>query len=485
MVMTLARLAGGDSPPEWAGIEIRGLTDDSRKVAPGYLFAAVPGTAADGARFIPDAVARGATAVLAPDTARFDAPTAAPVIREPNVRRRLAQMAARFFASQPEIVVAVTGTSGKTSVASFVRQIWDASGHAAASIGTLGIVAPDNARYLAHTTPDPVTLHRALADLAAGGVTHLALEASSHGLAQYRLDGVRLTAGGFTNLSRDHLDYHATSDEYFEAKMRLFGELVPPGGTAVVNADAPEAEKVAARAAAHGLRVLTVGERGRDLRLVACHREGFGQEISVELNGRLHQVLLPLVGDFQASNALVAAGLVLAAGGAEINTMRALERLVGAPGRLELIGRTEAGAPVFVDYSHKPDALAKTLEALRPYAEARLAVVFGCGGDRDRGKRPQMGEIATRLADSVYVTDDNPRSEDPAAIRAAIMAAAPGAVEIGDRREAIFRAVSGLGQGDVLVVAGKGHETGQIVGKEVLPFSDQETVREALGEGAR
>ncbi|MGE0211531.1 MAG: UDP-N-acetylmuramoyl-L-alanyl-D-glutamate--2,6-diaminopimelate ligase [Parvibaculaceae bacterium] len=483
--MTLARLAGKDAPPEWAGIEITGLTDDSRKVAPGYLFAAVPGTATDGARFIPEAVARGAAAVLAPDAARFEAPAASAVIREANVRRRLAQMAAKFFSSQPEIVVAVTGTSGKTSVASFVRQIWEASGHAAASIGTLGVVGPDAAKYLAHTTPDPVTLHEALARLAEDGVTHLALEASSHGLAQFRLDAVRFTAGAFTNLSRDHLDYHATADDYFQAKMRLFDELLPPGGSAVVNADAPEAEEVEARARRRGLRVLTVGQRGRDLKLIACRREGFGQELSIEFSGRLHQVLLPLVGGFQASNALVAAGLVLAAGGAETTTMRALERLVGASGRLELVARTAEGAPVFVDYSHKPDALSKTLEALRPYASGRLAVVFGCGGDRDRGKRPQMGEIATNIADRVYVTDDNPRSEEPATIRAEILKGAPGAIEIGDRREAIRRAVEDLEAGDVLVVAGKGHETGQIVGSEILPFSDQETVREAVGESTR
>jgi len=480
MAMTLARLAGTRAPPEWASIQITGITSDSRKVEPGFLFAAVPGTVTDGMRFIPEAVSRGAAAVLAQDVPGLERPASGALIREPNVRRRLAQMAARFYASQPEIVVAVTGTSGKTSVASFVRQMWEASGHAAASIGTLGILGPEGSTYLNHTTPDPVVLHETLAGLAEDGVTHLAMEASSHGLAQYRLDGVRLTAGAFTNLSRDHLDYHAGPEAYFDAKMRLFEELLQRNAVAVVNADAPEAGEVERRATARDLRIFSVGRAGRDLKLVASRREGFGQEISLELGGHRHSVLLPLVGDFQTSNALVAAGLVIAAGGTEGNTVRALERLVGAKGRLELVARAGNGAPVFVDYAHKPDALAKALEAVRPYAEGRLAVVFGCGGDRDRGKRPQMGEIASRLADRVYVTDDNPRSEDPASIRAAILASAPGAIEIGNRRDAILRAVADLEAGDVLVVAGKGHEPGQIVGREVLPFSDHDAVREAM-----
>ncbi|MER2605473.1 MAG: UDP-N-acetylmuramoyl-L-alanyl-D-glutamate--2,6-diaminopimelate ligase, partial [Siculibacillus sp.] len=431
-----------------------------------------------------DAVARGAVAVLAGRDADLG-DLAVPVLRSDEPRRALALLAARFHGRQPETIVAVTGTSGKTSVAAFTRQIWMELGEAAASIGTIGIVKPDGATYGSLTTPDPVDLARDLATLAAEGVTHVALEASSHGLDQHRLDGVAIAAGAFTNLSRDHLDYHPSVPAYFDAKMRLFEGLVPKGGPAVIDVDTADGLAAAERARAAGCRVFTVGRAGADLRLVAVEAEAGLQHLTIETAGATHRIALPLLGTFQVSNALVAAGLAIVTGTAADEALGALESLVGAPGRIERIGATPTGAPVFVDYAHKPDALEKALEALRPYTANRLVVVFGCGGDRDPGKRPIMGEIATRRADVVYVTDDNPRSEDPATIRAAILAAAPGAIEIGDRGRAIRAAVAGLGEGDVLVVAGKGHETGQIVGKTVLPFSDHDAVRDALEDLTR
>jgi UDP-N-acetylmuramoyl-L-alanyl-D-glutamate--2,6-diaminopimelate ligase len=377
------------------------------------------------------------------------------------------------------VIAAVTGTSGKTSVAAFMRQIWTALGHAAASIGTVGLVSPQREVYGSLTTPDPVALHRSLDQLAGEGVTHLAIEASSHGLDQRRLDGVRVAAGGFTNLSRDHLDYHPTLEAYLAAKLRLFTDLIEPGGAAVIAADHEETEVVATAARRRNLRLVTVGKRGKSIRLVESRIDGFAQALALEYAGREYRVCLPLPGEFQVDNALVAAGLVIATGGEPSATFAALGNLKGAKGRLELVGERN-GAPIFVDYAHKPDALAKALQALRPYASSRLIVVFGCGGDRDQGKRPMMGAIATKLADRVVVTDDNPRSENPAAIRAAILEAAPGALEIGDRREAISRSIEDLGRGDALLIAGKGHETGQIIGKQVLPFSDHEAVAAAL-----
>jgi UDP-N-acetylmuramoyl-L-alanyl-D-glutamate--2,6-diaminopimelate ligase len=373
----------------------------------------------------------------------------------------------------------VTGTSGKTSVASFTRQIWSQQGVLAASIGTVGLISPKREIYGSLTTPDPVALHQSLGELADEGVSHLAIEASSHGLDQYRLDGLRITAGAFTNLSRDHLDYHPTLEAYLAAKLRLFTELIEPGGTAVIVSDHPESETVIAAAQTRRLRIMTVGRQGSGIRLRASKLEGFSQLLEVSYEGVAYQVRLPLPGSFQIENALVAAGLAIATGTPPERAFAALAHLKGAKGRLELVGERN-GAPIFVDYAHKPDALAKTLEALRPYAKNRLVVVFGCGGDRDPGKRPMMGAIAAKLADRVIVTDDNPRSEEPAAIRAAILHAAPGAVEIGDRREAIGASVASLHPGDVLVIAGKGHETGQIIGKQVLPFSDHEAVAAAL-----
>lgn len=483
--MDLAELLGARVriPQGAGGLDIAGLTEDSRAVEPGYLFAALPGTRVDGARFIEAACERGAIAVLcAPGV---EAPASHPdiaLIPDRNPRRRFALAAANFFHAQPRLAVAVTGTNGKTSVASFTRQIWEQLGIAAASLGTLGVIARGETRPLAHTTPDAVTLHRALADLAAEGIEAIALEASSHGLAQHRVDGVELTAAAFTNISRDHMDYHRTFEDYAYAKMRLFGEVLPPGGTVVVNAEATLSREIAAVAWARGQKVVSVGETGDDLTLSELDPLPHGQRMTVRHAGRAHVIELPLVGAFQASNALVAAGLVIAAGGDVARTLAALEKLEGAAGRLELIGTSPAGAAVYVDYAHTPDALETALKALRPHAEGRVTVVFGCGGDRDAGKRPEMGTIAQRLADRVVVTDDNPRSEDAAAIRRAILDAAPDAAEIGDRAMAIRAGLEGLAAGDLLLVAGKGHETGQIVGDEVRPFDDRAEVRAALKE---
>jgi UDP-N-acetylmuramoyl-L-alanyl-D-glutamate--2,6-diaminopimelate ligase len=380
--------------------------------------------------------------------------------------------------------VAVTGTSGKTSVASFTRQVWEQAGLAAASIGTTGVVAPGREEYGSLTTPDPVTLHLLLAELAGAGVTHAAMEASSHGLDQRRLDGVRLAAGGFTNLGRDHMDYHPTVEEYHAAKMRLFTDLLPKGAPAIVFADDPWSQPTIDAANRAGLEVLTVGRKGNFLQLKRVEHERFRQRAEIAAAGKIHEIDLPLAGDFQIANALVAAGLAISTGLEAGKALMALEGLKGASGRLEHVGTTSEGAPVYVDYAHKPDALENVLKAVRPFTTGRVLVVFGCGGDRDRGKRPIMGEIATRLADISIVTDDNPRSEEPAAIRAAIMEAAPGAIEIGDRRQAIREAIAMLHAGDTLVVAGKGHEEGQTVGDVTLPFSDHAEVRAALAERA-
>ena len=462
-------------------LEVAGVTADSRAVKPGFVFVAIPGTKSDGAAYVPQAIAAGAVAVVS--EAPLDVPASVAQIKVGNARKALSEIAAAFYDRQPATIIAVTGTSGKTSVAAFVRQIWAISGYQSASIGTVGVVAPWGETYGSLTTPDPVELHRLIDELAGRGITHLAMEASSHGLDQFRLDGVRLAAGGFTNLSRDHLDYHASFEAYLEAKLRLFRDLLPDGAGAVVAADHAEAAAVLAAARRKGLHVLSVGEAGDGIRLKSVDIEGFIQHLELDYQGRAYRVRLPLAGRFQVENALVAAGLCLLTGGEPDAVFAALEHLQGAKGRLDLVGTVE-GAPVLVDYAHKPDALEKALEALRPFVQGKLVVIFGCGGDRDAGKRPIMGEIATRLADKVIVTDDNPRSEDPATIRAAIMAAAPGAIEIGDRRLAIETAIVELGRGDVLLIAGKGHEPGQIVGKTVLPFSDHDVAREAIAARA-
>ena len=480
--MKLAELIerDGEFDARHAALEVTGVASDSRRVKRGDLFVAVPGTKADGLTFVPKALAAGTVAVMA-ERAPENLPADIAFVRTENVRRALALVAARLYPRQPRVVGAVTGTSGKTSVAAFTRQIWAALGHEAASIGTIGLVTPNEETYGSLTTPDPIELARTLDRLAEDGLTHLAMEASSHGLDQHRLDGVRVSVGGFTNLTRDHMDYHASEEAYLAAKLILFERIVVPDGAAVVASDNPHADRVIAAASARGLSVLTVGRNGSGIRLVGSAIDGFSQTLRLEHAGQSYRVRLPLVGAFQIENALVAAAMAIATGSDPKGVFDALEGLEGAKGRLELIGQRN-GAPIFVDYAHKPDALAKALDALRPYAKRKLVVVFGAGGDRDSGKRPLMGAIATEKADAVIVTDDNPRSENPAAIRAAIIAAARGATEIADRGEAIRRAVAALQPGDVLLVAGKGHETGQIVGERVLPFSDHEAVAAALKE---
>ena len=481
--MKLANLLTVDalSDARFASLEVDGITADSRTVKPGDVFVAMAGSKDDGMHFVAPAIAGGAVAVMAERVPATPLPTSVAFVKVGDARRALALAAAKFFPRQPEQIVAVTGTSGKTSVAAFTRQIWEFTNERAASIGTIGLVTPTRAVYGSLTTPDPVALHRSLDALAGEGITHLAIEASSHGLHQHRLDGVRVAAAGFTNLSRDHLDYHPTLEEYLAAKLRLFTELVQPRGAAVINVDHEHAEAVVAAAKQRRLRLLTVGRGGEGIRLLESAIVGFAQVITARHAGIDHTFRLPLPGAFQVENALVAAGLAIATGTAASAAFASLSKLKGARGRLDLAGEKD-GAPIFVDYAHKPDALAKALEALRPYASGRLVVVFGCGGDRDAGKRPMMGAIAAQMADRVIVTDDNPRSEKPAAIRAAILKAAPGALEIGDRGEAIRSAIAELRRGDVLLIAGKGHESGQIIGKHTLPFSDHDAVAAALEE---
>ena len=464
-----------------AARSVSGVAVDSRKVKPGDAFVAVPGTKADGLAFVPAALAAGAVAIVAEKAPASPLPAGVTFVCVPDARRALALAAAKVHPRQSEVIGAVTGTSGKTSVTVFARQIWAALGFKAASIGTIGVVSPRGEDYGALTTPDPIELHRTLDRLAGEGVSHLAIEASSHGLDQRRLDGLRIAVGAFTNISRDHLDYHGTPEAYLAAKLRLFTTLMGPGTAAVIDVDHDGAADVLAVATARKLDVLTVGRNGGGIRLLDAAIDGLAQTIDVEHRGRRHRLRLPLVGEFQVENALVAAGIAIATGAEPGAAFAAVEHLTGAKGRLELVGQRN-GAPIFVDYAHKPDALAKALEALRPCAKRRLVVVFGCGGDRDRGKRPIMGAIAIAKADRVIVTDDNPRSEVPARIRAEILAGAVGAMEIGDRGEAIRRAVAALEPGDALLVAGKGHESGQIVGDRVLPFTDHAAVKAALEE---
>ena len=463
---------------------ITGVTADSRKVAPGSLFVALPGSLADGRAFIPQALAKGAAAVLAPaDTPNGAAPV---LVTSGDVHRAYALAARSFYGVQPAVCVAITGTNGKTSVAAFCRQIWAGLGLKAASMGTLGVVSQTGNVNRALTppgltSPDAADAARMLADLASSGVTHLALEASSHGVDQRRLDGVTLKAAGFTNLTQDHLDYHGTMEAYRDAKLRLFETLLPRGRTAVLNADSDAYSSFASASIMSGLGVMGVGQRGRDLALIGRTATPEGQRLTIDVRGVIHEVLLPLAGAFQASNALVAAGLCIAAGESAERVLGALEQITGAQGRLQRVpGPADRGGEVYVDYAHTPDGLETVLTALRPHATGRLIVVFGAGGDRDRGKRPLMGEIAGRLADVAIVTDDNPRSEVPAAIRAEVRAGCPDATEIGDRREAIRHAVAMMRDGDVVVVAGKGHEQGQIVAGVTHPFDDVTEATEAL-----
>ena len=462
--------------------QITGVTADSRKVRPGFLFAALPGSKVDGAAFAAKAVEQGAAAVIAGRELGLSVQT----IATPDPRRAYALAAAAFHGAQPRTVVAVTGTNGKTSVANFCRQIFAGAGLRAGSMGTLGVrlSGPDGFDEQVTppglTTPDAADVAELMARAAARGVTHFAMEASSHGVDQRRLDGVRLTAAGFLNLTQDHLDYHGTMGAYRAAKLRLFETLLPRGGTAVLNADSDAYDAFAAAAVTAGQTVVSVGDAGQGIRLAARSLLPEGQRLKLELDGQAHELVLPLAGGFQASNALVAAGLCLAAGLSVEQTLAGLEALEGAPGRLQRVGTGPRGGEAYVDYAHTPDGLGTVLKALRPHVRGKLVVVFGAGGDRDRGKRPLMGAIAAELADVAIVTDDNPRSETPAVIRAEVLAGARGAREIGDRREAIRSAAAMLGEGDILVVAGKGHEQGQIVAGVTHPFDDVAETAQAL-----
>ncbi|MGB9153697.1 MAG: UDP-N-acetylmuramoyl-L-alanyl-D-glutamate--2,6-diaminopimelate ligase [Alphaproteobacteria bacterium] len=541
--MLLSRLT--PIPFHGQDVEIAGLTEDSRKVKPGFLFIATPGTKQDGRAFIEDAVKNGAVAVLIPDEAedaklpsplrgglgrgecskkcpvtlakdfaarlfRFSniAPNLAPpsltlpaggreyqraigekisVITAPDIRKATSALASAFYPRQPETIAAVTGTSGKTSTAQFVREIWQALGHQSASIGTLGLVTATGAGYGALTTPDAITMHHLLDDCAKQGITHAALEASSHGIELNRLDHVRLKAGGFTNLSRDHLDYHATMEAYLAAKMRLFAELLPRGAAAVLNADIPEFEVLSKTATSRGLKIISYGTKGKDLRLIEARPDPRGQILRLEAFGKPIEALLPVIGSFQAWNALCAAGLVIGSGSASDAAIAALAKITGVPGRMQFIGLSAKGGAVFVDYAHKPDALENVLRSMRPHVSAhraKLGVVFGCGGNRDKGKRPIMGGIAQKQADWAIITDDNPRNEEPATIRAEILAGCADRTniqEISDRAQAIAQGIAQLNANDVLIIAGKGHEPGQIIGNTVLPFDDADEAQKVLG----
>jgi UDP-N-acetylmuramoyl-L-alanyl-D-glutamate--2,6-diaminopimelate ligase len=454
---------------------VTGFAIDHREVAPGSVFGAFKGAVFNGEDFIGQAVDRGAVAVVARPEAEVER---VPLISDPVPRRRFAELAAKFYAPYPETVVAVTGTNGKTSTVEMTRQIWRMSGHRAASIGTLGVTTSDDQVSTGLTTPDIVTFLNNMAGLKRMGMTHVAYEASSHGLDQHRAEGVPLAAAAFTNFSRDHLDYHETMESYFEAKMRLFEELLPPGAPAVIWTDDPKSEEVMNRASRRGHRLMTVGRKGETIRLVDQSPTPLGQSLLLQYEDRSLKLSLPLIGAYQAANVLVAAGLAMATGVGFDRTFSAMQRVAPVRGRLERAVISRAGVPVYVDYAHTPDALEAAIAALRPHVEGRLITVFGAGGDRDQGKRPQMGKVATRLSDVVIVTDDNPRSEDPAAIRAAIMAGAPGATEVAGRREAIAEAIRIAKDGDIVLVAGKGHETGQIIGDKVLPFDDALVARE-------
>jgi UDP-N-acetylmuramyl-tripeptide synthetase len=471
----------GDLPTALGQKEVALITADSRKVKAGALFFAMPGSKADGLSFAAQAAANGALAIVADRMP--DADPGVPLLvadaKAGGTRAALAHAAVSLYPGYPANTVAITGTSGKTSVAVFTRQIWAHAGLAGASLGTIGVVTPNGARYGSLTTPDPVTLHKILQEITLEGVTHLAMEASSHGLDQYRLDSVTTTAAAFLNLSRDHLDYHPTMEDYFQAKMAIFTRISQLGHPAIISATGSWRQRAVQIAERAGLEVITVGRRKSDIWIRSLKAVAGSQEMVLEVHGTRAEVKLPLVGDFQAMNAATALALAVHTGVPIKRALDALEHLVGVPGRLEAVGSVN-DAPVLVDYAHKPEALKSVLATLRKAAAGRLINVFGCGGDRDAGKRPIMGEISARGADITIVTDDNPRSENPASIRRSIMAAAPGAREIGDRAEAIETAVNMLRAGDVLVIAGKGHEEGQIVGNTVLPFSDHAVARAAI-----
>ncbi|UUL82791.1 UDP-N-acetylmuramoyl-L-alanyl-D-glutamate--2,6-diaminopimelate ligase [Sphingomonas qomolangmaensis] len=468
--MKLGTLTGGTETQNVTGFAI-----DHRKVAPGTVFGAFEGARVNGEDFIPQAIASGAIAVVARPEAVVEG---AVHIAQDSPRACFAEMAARFFAPFPPVTAAVTGTNGKTSTVELTRQLWRMAGHHAASIGTLGVTTADERVTTGLTTPDVVTFLSNVAGLAREGVTHLAFEASSHGLSQYRTEGLPVRAAAFTNLSRDHLDYHKDMAEYFTAKLRLFAEVLADDGTAVVWVDDPHADRVLDLARHRGNRLITVGEHGDTLRLVGRDPTLLGQGLTIEADGAIHKVNLPLIGAYQAANALVAAGLVIATGGAVAPTLQALARLQPVRGRLERAAIARSGAPVYVDYAHTPDALEAAIAALKPHAAGKLIVVFGAGGDRDPGKRELMGQVAAARADVAIVTDDNPRTEDAASIRREVLKGAPGATEIGDRRAAIAAAIAQAGEADIVLIAGKGHEQGQIVGDMVLPFDDVSVARE-------
>lgn len=489
--MKLAELAKGIGNSKMRSgtmpaLEIAGVTCDSRHVRPGYLFAALPGSVSDGASFISQALDKGASAILAANDVKTGYGDA-PVVRSDNPRRDFARIAARFYDRQPETIAAITGTNGKTSVAVFLRQIWNALGCTAGSVGTLGSQATGPDVNVSHdgslTTPDPAGLHRMLSDMQNHGVEYLAIEASSHGLDQYRLDGLNVSLAAFTNLSRDHLDYHGDMEGYFRAKARLFSEVLSTNGTAVLNADVPEVDALSDVLAARDVRVLTYGYSGRFLTLK--HREPLaeGQRVSFLINGSAFELTVPLLGAFQVSNVLCALALAVASGFPAGDCAGALVGLTGVRGRLELAGKTASGGRVYVDYAHTPDALMNVLQSVRPHTGGRVHVVFGCGGNRDPGKRRLMGEVAARYADVVVVTDDNPRREDPASIRQQAMAGCPNAANIGDRQQAIRSAIGRVQSDDLLIVAGKGHEQGQVVGEEIRPFDDLSVVRSILERG--
>ncbi len=470
--MNLSQLMPGSE-----SVEISSLTADSRQVKPGSLFAALPGEIADGRDYIESAIANGAAAILSlPGLA--DMPV--PYIKSGNPRLTFAQMAARFYEGQPQIIAAMTGTNGKSSTIEFLRQIWEYAGKKSACFGTLGVTTAVGVTPLKHTTPDAIALHQTLQGLAQSGITHAGMEASSHGLKQYRLDGVRLAAGGFTNLTQDHFDYHPDMEDYFDAKARLFTELLPRGAPAVINVDGEWGRKMAGVAKDAGLDVIGVGWAGEHIRISEITPRSASQLLELVWDGKRIKIDLPLAGEFQVLNAVSALGLAVSTGVPKETALEALKHLRGVAGRMEKAGETKDGAPVFIDFAHTPDGLEKLLRGVRPHTMGQVIAVFGCGGDRDPDKRPKMGTIAAKLADVVIVTDDNPRGEDAALVRKAVMAGCPEAEEIGDRAAAIKHGIALLEKGDCLVIAGKGHESGQIVGGKVLPFSDVAVAREIL-----
>ncbi len=458
---------------------VTGMTADSREVMPGFLFAALFGTRTDGRNYIDEAARKGAVAILT-DPSYQPEDSHLPVFREENPRQVLAQLASRFYGAQPQTIAAVTGTNGKTSVAYFTKALWQAMGLQAASIGTLGVMLPKETLPLNYTTPDPVLLHKTLTYLVGHEITHAVIEASSHGLDQYRLDGTRVISAGFTNLTRDHLDYHLSPEEYLQAKLGLISRVLDKNGTAVLNADSEVFPTFLRAATDRNVKVLSYGQGGEHIRLLKVAPEKAGQIITAEVMGTRYEVFVSLAGEFQVMNALCAAGLVMGAGGDAGATVRALGKIGNVPGRMELVARSKENATIYVDYAHSPDALETVLEAARRHSTGRIHVVFGCGGDRDKGKRPEMGRIANIYADHVIITDDNPRTEDPARIRSEIIVACPTARNVPDRQDAIEEAIRELKDGDILVVAGKGHEEGQVIGTETIAFNDKKVIQKII-----